>query len=66
MSIPRPDRQARKRRPGRPVELPDGQRVIIRLAGEQLARLDAAAEERGVTRSEAVRAAVEAWLAARD
>lgn len=66
MSIPRPDRQARKRRPGRPVELPDGQRVIIRLSGEQLARLDAAAEERGVTRSEAVRAAVEAWLAARD
>lgn len=66
MSIPRPDRQARKRRVGRPVELPDGQRVIVRLSGEQRERLDAAAAERGVTRSEAIRAAVEAWLAARD
>ena len=66
MSIPSPDRQARKRRVGRPVELPDGQRVIFRLSGEQLKRLDAAAAERGVTRSEAIRAAVEAWLVARD
>jgi len=66
MSIPRPDRRARKRRPGRPVELPDGQRVIFRLPGEQLERLDAAAAEHNVTRSDAIRAAIEEWLARGD
>ena len=66
MSIPRPDRQARKRRPGRPVEPPDGQRVIFKLPGEQLKRLDAAAAEHNVTRSDAIRTAIEEWLARGD
>lgn len=63
MSITRMDKRPRRRGPGRPVELPDGRRVIVRLSGEQLERLDAAAAERNVTRSEAIRAAIEEWLA---
>lgn len=58
--MPRNHKPPRAR--GRPVELPDAQRIIIRLSGEQLDRLDAAAERRGVTRSEWVRAAIEAAL----
>jgi len=65
MSIPRTSARAR-RGPGRPVELPDGQRVIVRLSGEQLKRLDAAAAEHNMTRSDAIRAAIEEWLARGD
>lgn len=50
---------------GRPPTLDNPTRVIVRVGSNQLQDLDAAAQEARITRSEAIRWAIEEWLASR-